>query len=66
MKYKNNQPPKPPKGTKSLVSNFAEQERKRKQRNIDALRNSPKPLLGYKQPRKKSSKVLTIKKPKAR
>ena len=64
MKYGNNQPPKPPKGTKSI--DFAEQDRKRKQRNIDALRNNSKPLLGYKQPRKKSSKVLTIKKPKAR
>ena len=65
MKYGNNQPPKPPKGS-NLVYNFAEQDRKRKQRNMDALRNNPRPSLGYKQPRKKSSKVLTIKKPKAR
>ena len=66
MKYGNNQPPKPPKGTKSLVPNLAEQDRKRKQKNIDALRNNPKTTFGYKMPKKKSPKVLTIKKPKAR
>jgi len=66
MKYGNNQPPKPPKGKKNPFPSLVEQDEARKRRNMDALRNNPKTAFGYKPPRKKSSKVLTVRKPKAR
>jgi hypothetical protein len=65
MKYGNYQPPKPPK--KNLGGPTAQQrDEARKRRNMDALKNNPKTAFSYKVPKKKSPKVLTIKKPKAR
>ena len=67
MKYGNYQPPKPPKklrGINPVDPRVRDEARKRK--NMDALRNNPKIKFGYKVPKKKSPKILTTKKPKAR
>lgn len=65
MKYGNYQPPKPPKKS-SRSSNPIVRDEAIKRRNMDALRNKPRTAFAYKVPKKKSPKVLTTKKPKAR
>ena len=68
MKYGNYQPPKPPQKPKKnpFGQTVQEQNEAQKRRNMDALKNNPKTAFSYKVPKKKSPKVLTIKKPKAR
>jgi hypothetical protein len=68
MKYGNYQPPKPqpPKKPRGIPVDPRVRDEARKRRNMDAFRNNSKTKFGYKVPKKKSPKILTTKKPKAR